>query len=75
MILGNKTCYEDSLKINLTCVQSSRDVSLLGVITDKTLTFKKYVDNFARKAQHKINTHRQSIKLCILNMDVLLCTF
>ena len=29
--LGDKTCYEHILKINLTCVQSSDDVTLLGV--------------------------------------------
>ena len=32
MILRDKTCYEHILKINLTCVQSSNDVTLLGVI-------------------------------------------
>ena len=29
--LGDKTCYKHILKINLTCVQSSDDVTLLGV--------------------------------------------
>ena len=29
--LGDKTCYEHILNINLTCVQSSDDVTLLGV--------------------------------------------
>ena len=70
MILGNKTCYEDTLKINLTCVQSSRDVTLLGVITDKTLTFKKYDDNFVRNAQHKINTHRKILILKSIKITI-----
>ena len=61
MMLGDKTCYEHILKINLTCVQSSHDVTLLGVITDKSLTFKKHVDNLVRKVQCKIHTHRHSI--------------
>ena len=45
MILGYKTCYEHLIKINLTCVQSSDDVTLLGVINDKGLTFKKNIQN------------------------------
>ena len=40
MILGDKTCYKHILKINSTCVQSSDDVTLLGVMIDKNLTFK-----------------------------------
>ena len=40
MILGDKTCYKHILKINLTCVQSIDDVTLLGVMIDKNLTFK-----------------------------------
>ena len=48
-ILGDKTCYEHMLKINLTCVQSSDDVTLLGIITDKSLTFKNILTiSFAR---------------------------
>ena len=35
MILGDKTCYADILKINLTCVLSSHDITPLGVTTDK----------------------------------------
>ena len=33
MILGDKTCYKHILKINSICVQSSDDVTLLGVMT------------------------------------------
>ena len=36
MILGDKTCYKHILKINKTCVQSSDDVTPLGVMIDKT---------------------------------------
>ena len=32
MILGDKTYYQHISKINLTCVQSSDDVTLLGGI-------------------------------------------
>lgn len=53
-ILGDKTCYEHMLTINLTCIQSSNDVTLLGIITDKSLTFKKHIDNLVRKAQYKL---------------------
>ena len=45
MILGDKTCYKHILKIDLTCVQSSDDVTLSGVMVDNNLTFKKLIDN------------------------------
>ena len=53
MILGDKTCYKHILTINLTSVQSSDDVTLLDVMVDKNLTFKKHNDNLVRKAQYK----------------------
>ena len=55
MILGDKSCYECILKINLTCVQSSDNVTLLGVITDENLAFKKHIDNLVRKTQYKLH--------------------
>ena len=55
MILGDKTCYENILKINLNCVQSSDDVTFLGVMIDKNLTFKKYIDNLVCKDQCKLH--------------------
>ena len=55
MILGDKTCYKHLLKINSTCIQSSDDVTLLGVMIDKNLTFKKHFDTLARKAQYKLH--------------------
>ena len=58
MILGDKTCYKYILKINLTCVQSSDDVTLLDVMTVKNLTFKKHADNLVRKAQYKLHALR-----------------
>ena len=42
MIVGEKTCYKHILKIDSTCVQSSDNVTLLGVIIDMNLTFKTY---------------------------------
>ena len=53
MILGDKTCYKHILTINLTSVQSSDDITLLGVMIDKNLTFKIHNDNLVRKAQYK----------------------
>ena len=41
------------------CVQSSDDVTFLGVMTDKNLTFKKHIDNLVRKAQHKLHALRR----------------
>ena len=50
MILDDKTCYKHILKINLTFVQSSDDLTLLSVMIDKNLTFKKHINNLVRKA-------------------------
>ena len=55
MILGDKTNYKHILKINSTCVQSSDDVTLLCVLIDKNLTFKKHGDNLVLKAQYKLH--------------------
>ena len=55
MIFVDKTCYKLILKINSTCVQSSDNVTLLGVMIDKNLTFKKHIDNLVRKAQYKLH--------------------
>ena len=54
MILCNKTCY---LKTNSICFQSSDDVTLLGVMIEKNLTFKKHVGNLVRKAQYKLHAY------------------
>ena len=39
MILCDKVCYKHILKINSTCDQSSDNVTLFGVMIDKSLTF------------------------------------
>ena len=49
MILFDKICYEHILKINLTCVQFSDDVTLLGVIIGKSLSSKKQIQNLGCK--------------------------
>ena len=59
MIVGDKTCYEHILKINLTFVQSCDKVILLGVVIDKSLDFKKHIDNFVRKAHCKLHALRR----------------
>ena len=56
MIL-EKICYEHILKIDLTCLQSSDDMTLLSVMIDKNSIFKKHIehiDNLVRKAQLNI---------------------
>ena len=42
MILSDRTCYRHILKITLTYAQSSDDVTILDVMTDKNLNFKKH---------------------------------
>ena len=54
MILGDKTCYKHILKVDLTGVQPSDGATLLSVMIDKNLTFKKDIDNLVRKTQHKL---------------------
>ena len=58
MILHDKTCYKHLLQINSTCVQSRDDVTLLGVVIDKNLTFKKRTDNLVSKAQYTLHALR-----------------
>ena len=55
MILRDKTCYKHILKINSICFQFSGDVTLLSVMIDKDLTFKKHIENLVRKAQYKLH--------------------
>ena len=59
MILHDKTCYKHLLQINSTCVQSRDDVTLLGVVIDKNLTFKKRTDNLVSKAQYTLHALRR----------------
>ena len=47
------------LKVSISCIQSSDDVTLLGVITDQSLTFKRHIDNLFRKAQYKLHALRR----------------
>ena len=63
MILGYKTCYKHILKINSTCVHSSDDVTLFGLMIDKNLTFKKHNDNLVCKAQYKLHALRRIGKI------------
>ena len=73
MIVGDKTCYKHILKINLTCVQSRDDVTLLGVMIDKNLTFKKHIDNLFRKAQYKLHALRRIRKFYTIEKAKILC--
>ena len=67
MTVGDKTCYEHILRINLTFAQSCDEVILLGVVIDKSLDFKKHIDNFVRKVQHKLHALRRIRKF--LNVE------
>ena len=67
MILVEKACYKHILKINLTCVQSSDDVTLLGVMADKNLAFKKHIDNLVSKAQYKRHALRHIRKFLTID--------
>ena len=58
MILEDKTCCEHIFEINLACVYSSDDETLLSVTIDKSLAFKKYTDNLLCKAQYQLHDLR-----------------
>ena len=64
MILGDKTCYKYILKVDLPCVQSNDDVTLLGVVIEKNLTFKRHTDNLVCKARYKLHALRL-IRKCL----------
>ena len=51
MILGDKSHPKRVLKIHSIKVEASDDVLLLGITTDKKLTFKQHVENLCRKPQ------------------------
>ena len=51
MILGDKSHPKRVLKIYSIKVEASDDVLLLGITTDKKLTFKQHVENLCRKPQ------------------------
>ena len=54
------------LKINLTCVQSSNDATLLSAAIDKSLTFKMHTDNLVSKVQYKPHALRRIRKFLIV---------
>ena len=58
-ILGDKNCHKHILKLNSTCAHPSDDVTLLGIMTVKNLTFKKHIHNLVRKAEYKIHALRR----------------
>ena len=62
MILDDNICYEHIFKINLICVYSSDDETLMIVTTDKSLTFKKHIDNLVCKAQYKLHALMRVLK-------------
>ena len=61
-------------------------MTLLGVIIDKNLTFKKHIDNLVRKAQYKLHALRRIRKFLTIEkakilgnafyrQSIQLCTF
>ena len=60
------------LKINLTCVQSSNDVTLLCAVIDKSLTFKMHTDNLVSKVQYPPHALRRIRKFLIVEKAKLL---
>ena len=53
MILGDKSHHKHMLKTNSVKVEASVDVLLLGMTTDKNLTFKQHIENFCRKLHYE----------------------
>ena len=59
IILGDKSHHKHVLKTNSIKVEASDDVSLLGITTDKKLTFKHHVENLCQKAQYMLHALRR----------------
>ena len=59
MILGDKSHHKHILKINSIKVEASDDILLLGITTDKNLTFKQHTENLSQKAQYKPHALRR----------------
>ena len=55
-----------SLKIESITIKESDEVELLGIATDKALSFKKHIENFCRTAQYKLHDLRRISKYLTL---------
>ena len=58
IILGDKSHHKHILKINSIKVEASDYILLLGITTDKKLTFKQHIENLCRKTQYKLHALR-----------------
>ena len=58
---------------NKTCAQSIDDVTLLGVMIDKKLTFEKYIDYLVLMAQYKPHALRCIRKFLTIEKAKTLC--
>ena len=59
MVLGNKDQRSFKIHINKVKIKNSNEVTLLGIKTDKNLTFKKHISELCRRASYKIYTLRR----------------
>ena len=61
MILGNKDGRSFNINIHINNVQTknSNEVTLLGIKTDKNLTFKNHISELCRRASYKLHTLRR----------------
>ena len=59
MVLGSKDERSFNIHINNVQIKNSNKVTLLGIIIDKNLTFKKHISELCRRASHKLHTLRR----------------
>ena len=59
MVLGNKDERSFNIHINNVQIKNSNKVTLLGIIIDKNLTFKKHISELCRRASYKLHTLRR----------------
>ena len=59
MILGDRSHHKHELKINSIKIEASDEILLLGITTDKNLTFKQHFENLCRKVQYKLHALRR----------------
>ena len=60
MVLGTKVIY--AFVLNIGKIESSTEVTLLGVKIDKQLKFKSHIEELCRKAAYKLHALRRIIK-------------
>ena len=76
MVLGNKDERSFDIHINNVKIKTSNEVTLLGIKSDKNLTFKRHIGELCRRASYRLHTLRRLRKyLTVEKAKLLVNTF